>query len=685
MRMHIWIAALLFGLASCGGGRDSLSPLQRAELDFQAAVASAQAQAVPDPALRRNALAAALPPQIDPVDAAAQLMDFGEANFSKFFPSKQPNQRWTTFVYRYYPQTGAYLGVSEGNVYVTGGPFGSSMVLVGPLTDYITPVSMRAQATVGPAGGLLGITESASPARGVVLNVATGALTSATVVTVEPARIPPALDSDFTAVGPMVNLDAGGVRFVKPVQLTLPFSRATVAANESLGAFAYIEESSGSSKWQALPVVAYDAAAGKLTIETTRPSTVVVAKWRTSASVNVAFRPSLNSLRMNNLPAETLTSADRSEGFAGFARWYYQNYPSCPALYLVTDLTTQRTLIADAQAKSRLSGGGEAIPKRSALPWADFAGNVTREMNYGRQPVIGHVLESTIGAAADPENHAAVAWDVRTVGNELRIYYYNPRKARDDTLYLTRALYENTAIRTYLLPGYEIYDDKDMAGVFEKYKSALGCVPAALTLSAKPTTVTAGQTTSLAWSVSNARSCAASGDWSGSRLPGDGAETVSVGPTPGTRTYTLRCAGYIGNDATASAVVTVVSAPAANCASIGGTWTETATVDISCTSGDSDSATATGTGAIVQNGCNINYSVQGISRSGSVVGQRLVVTGPAGLVRPGVVLTRNTMTLEGTISSNARRIDATGTGVIEGNIDGELDSCTLRSRSVLTR
>ncbi len=78
-----------------------------------------------------------------------------------------------------------------------------------------------------------------------------------------------------------------------------------------------------------------------------------------------------------------------------------------------------------------------------------------------------------------------------------------------------------------------------------------------VSLSASPTTITSGQSSTLTWTSTNATSCTASGGWSGSKLTTGGSENVS--PTSNT-TYTLTCTGP-GGTTPASATVTV-SGPA---------------------------------------------------------------------------------------------------------------------------
>lgn len=74
-------------------------------------------------------------------------------------------------------------------------------------------------------------------------------------------------------------------------------------------------------------------------------------------------------------------------------------------------------------------------------------------------------------------------------------------------------------------------------------------------LSANPTPITSGQSSTLTWSSTNATSCAASGGWSGSKSTFG---TLAVSPTA-TTIYTLACTGA-GGTGTGNATVTVTSA-----------------------------------------------------------------------------------------------------------------------------
>jgi hypothetical protein len=151
MYKHLIALAAAAFVAGCGGGSD----------ETPAAPATPAAAA----AQLRTALAAA--PQVSaaasPAQAADQLLDFAEANFPQFFPSHQATGTFDPFLFRYYPQTGIYVGVvvkagmgyALNGVYVMGGSaFGNSPVYVGPLTQFITPTDPGTGGPTGPNNGL---------------------------------------------------------------------------------------------------------------------------------------------------------------------------------------------------------------------------------------------------------------------------------------------------------------------------------------------------------------------------------------------------------------------------------------------------------------------------------------------------------------------------------------------------
>jgi len=123
-------------LAACGGGADST---QTATASPQAVASAMRAG---QPLLPMAAATAA--------EAANQLMNAAEAAYPQYFPSHQETQSFAPFLFRYYPQTGIYLGVvvtansfyTLNGVYAAGSPFGGldNPTFVGLVTDFITPV-----------------------------------------------------------------------------------------------------------------------------------------------------------------------------------------------------------------------------------------------------------------------------------------------------------------------------------------------------------------------------------------------------------------------------------------------------------------------------------------------------------------------------------------------------------------
>ena len=79
-----------------------------------------------------------------------------------------------------------------------------------------------------------------------------------------------------------------------------------------------------------------------------------------------------------------------------------------------------------------------------------------------------------------------------------------------------------------------------------------------VTLSASPTSVTAGGTTALTWSSTDATSCAASGAWSGTRTTAGSENSAALSTSPSA--FTLTCTGP-GGQASRTVNVTVTSPP----------------------------------------------------------------------------------------------------------------------------
>jgi hypothetical protein len=138
MTKHLIALAAAAFLAGCGGGSDEATTTASTP-------AAAAAQFRTALAAQGGAKVAAA---VSPAQAAEQLLNFAESTFPNFFPGHQATGTYDPFLFRYYPQTGIYVGVvvkagmgfTLDGVYLLGGPFGNTPFYVGQLGNFITPV-----------------------------------------------------------------------------------------------------------------------------------------------------------------------------------------------------------------------------------------------------------------------------------------------------------------------------------------------------------------------------------------------------------------------------------------------------------------------------------------------------------------------------------------------------------------
>jgi hypothetical protein len=128
-KKYLTAVAVAAMLAACGGGSDTPTAATP-----QSAIETLRAQS-----------AALAPMAVSATEAADQLMNFAQSTFPGFFPGNKSTQSAGPFAFRFYPETGVYLGVVVSataglnlhGVYVMGGAFGNAPVYVGPLTQFI--------------------------------------------------------------------------------------------------------------------------------------------------------------------------------------------------------------------------------------------------------------------------------------------------------------------------------------------------------------------------------------------------------------------------------------------------------------------------------------------------------------------------------------------------------------------
>ena len=127
-------------LASCGGGwspADQPSALLRANALVTARPGKASDLSPPAAAFakRRSGVTSAAEISVD------QLLDWAEDVHRDLFPTRQPTRSFAPYLYRYYQETGLYVGVADGDVFLLGeSATQGQIVKVGSVSDFAPQV-----------------------------------------------------------------------------------------------------------------------------------------------------------------------------------------------------------------------------------------------------------------------------------------------------------------------------------------------------------------------------------------------------------------------------------------------------------------------------------------------------------------------------------------------------------------
>ena len=112
-----------------------------------------------------------------------------------------------------------------------GGSSGDDWIISTQAQEIIFPVvsdfaaflrRTHASLAVGPSGGIVAVTDSASPLFGVRVSVPPGALLSDTIITVSEPMVVPTFQNGSAAIV-AVQLEPSGLSFTKPVTLEVPY------------------------------------------------------------------------------------------------------------------------------------------------------------------------------------------------------------------------------------------------------------------------------------------------------------------------------------------------------------------------------------------------------------------------------------------------------------------------------
>ena len=191
--------------------------------------------------------------------------------------------------------------------------------------------------------------------------------------------------------------------------------------------------------------------------------------------------------------------------------------------------------------------------------------------------------------------------------------------------------------------------------------------PPTVTLSANPTTVSAGGSSTLTWNSTNASACVASGAWSGSQ-PTSGSQSVTPG---GTTAYSLTCSGT-GGSASQSVTISVSGSqapPAVYLAAFPQTVSPGTAVGLGWATSNASSCTATGgwSGAQALTGGTTVYPVTTTSYT-------LSCSGPGGSANASVTVVVASATPSVSLAASPPAIASGGTATLQWSTNGMI-SC----------
>ena len=214
-----------------------------------------------------------------------------------------------------------------------------------------------------------------------------------------------------------------------------------------------------------------------------------------------------------------------------------------------------------------------------------------------------------------------------------------------------------------------------------------------VTLTANPTTIMNGGSTTLTWSTTNATSCTASGGWSGTRAT-SGTETIAA--ITASRSYTLSCSGP-GGTAAASANVAVAPRPTVTIMANPPTIASGGSTTLTWSTTNATSCTASGswTGARDTSGNEVRSGITAASAftltcsgvGGTTAATANVAIAPVPTVsltaNPSSVVSGNTTTLTWS-STNATSCVASGSWTGTRGLSGTEVSTSLTAAAAFT-
>ena len=194
----------------------------------------------------------------------------------------------------------------------------------------------EASATIGPAGGIVEVTNASSLLYGVKVVVPAGALDNDTNITIKQSVIEPAIPDTAAKVSKIVSLNPDGVIFNIPVSITIPYNNTGVADENKLQIYSY-----NGSSWEGVTFDSKDTEKKILTARTRHFSYHVVLEPKDFKKPE-EFVPTSDGFPSKNI--------GDCFGMVSFAKWYFEHKKSTyGALINRYDYETAMQVAYDAQ------------------------------------------------------------------------------------------------------------------------------------------------------------------------------------------------------------------------------------------------------------------------------------------------------------------------------------------------
>jgi len=202
----------------------------------------------------------------------------------------------------------------------------------------------EASATVGPAGGIVEVTNPSSPLFGVKVEIPAGALDTNTNITISIHQsIEPTFPTSLKKVNAIVSLAPAGIYFNTPVTISIPYNSNNVSDKNMLGVYTYDRTT---LSWNMLTLM--DMSSEVIKVLTQHFSLFQVAEYTEPLSNegDTGFRPSINGFAIDNFVDDS-DPGGHCWGMVAFAAWYWEykqsdvslsvKYPECKAKNVIKE------------------------------------------------------------------------------------------------------------------------------------------------------------------------------------------------------------------------------------------------------------------------------------------------------------------------------------------------------------